>query len=267
MSLNFGSSGWVSSQNYTVFYNITDQNVDLGTIAFEVNQAKDVAGNAMNAPVIIADGFCLDTQNPTVVLTTANTYNVQPSNVETGFDIIALFSETMNTTVPANITFPLENPSSVLTASGSGSTWLNPTTYRKRFDVTDNGENQYNIDVLVTGATDAAGNNVIEVSYADFFDIEMNPTTVEERNGAGHNLMVYPNPVVNGNLVNLEWLKPVNHAQVSVYSITGALVNRTQLNKGGSRLSLSTEDMASGVYVLQILSDGVMATYNLQVVK
>jgi hypothetical protein len=93
----------------------------------------------------------------------------------TGFQVTVQFNEPMNVSVNPTVTFPVENPAGTLTvASGM---WLDVKTYRANYSVADLGVELADIDVSITGATDAIGNAQAPLTVTDLFDIDTkNPT-------------------------------------------------------------------------------------------
>ncbi|MCB0805800.1 MAG: T9SS type A sorting domain-containing protein, partial [Bacteroidales bacterium] len=67
-----------------------------------------------------------------------------------------------------------------------------------------------------------------------------------------NDLLVYPNPA--GNLLNIDLQKNINETDISIYSMTGVLVQKhddLSIPESG-RISLSLEHLPEGQYVLLV---------------
>ncbi len=147
--------------------------------------ATDIAGNADATATNTC--FDLDTQKPTynVGINGGNTMVTDSDVASPGtFYIDIIFSEPMDeSTGDISIDFntALENP------IGNGFTfnnkdWINSTTYRFTYNLTDMGEDIRDIDFIISGdVKDLYGNGFEEQIFTDQFSIDMeNPSTQVE---------------------------------------------------------------------------------------
>ncbi|MGB0424375.1 MAG: hypothetical protein ACPGED_08630, partial [Flavobacteriales bacterium] len=157
-TLNEGLSGWSSDFTYSSVYDVSDEEIEVSQIDFEIENTTDLAGNEA-AETLSENLVALDTKNPQVLLISANEYLLQNGNVgPEEFEIIAIFDESMDDFNPV-VSFPDENPlSNSLTPNLGSSGWLNDVTFSAVFDVNSTIETLENIDVQLGNARDEAGN-------------------------------------------------------------------------------------------------------------
>jgi len=121
-----------------------------------------------------------------------------------------------------------------------------------------------NIDVVLTGSVDLAGNLLVQTSYVDFFDISITGVSVEERELA--NLNIYPNPVTAGQLVRI---RPQGEKinEVQIISANGALIalNQSQ-HQQNEVITIETANLSSGIYLIRLLGNNEVSTVRLQVI-
>ena len=76
---------------------------------------------------------------------------------------------------------------------------------------------------------------------------------------------VYPNPLVNGQDVHIQFAQSVS-ADITVYDLTGKQV-MTSVIDGQSKITLDVSGLNNGVYLLNIASDNVSATRKIIVMR
>jgi len=111
---------------------------------------------------------------PTANSATASDTLLSESDVATdALSIDIEFSESMNQGITPTLTFPTvgENPSGALTLSGS-SGWLNATTYRFVYTLSDTDLDLSDIDIQVSGAQNGGGQAITDTLFADVFSID-----------------------------------------------------------------------------------------------
>ncbi len=196
-TLTFASGAWSSGNTvYTATYNVTDANVSENNVSVSVSGAKDVAGNTQSPnPTTIANnnrfdidtdaagggGGGGDTTAPTVTIT-VNDAEITGDDVGSGtFQVIAKFSEAMDTGVTPTITFSPDVSSTLTFASGAWS--KGNKVYTATYNVADANVAVNDVDVSVSGAKDTAGNTQSPnpTTTADLFDID----TEAEGSGSG----------------------------------------------------------------------------------
>jgi len=83
------------------------------------------------------------------------------------------------------------------------------------------------------------------------------------------NVMVYPNPVISGNTLNVQCRSfDSGNYLAELYSMSGQLVKSSKIiyDKTTTRLSIPTEQMLSGVYFLQLTNEKNGKRYSQQIV-
>jgi hypothetical protein len=196
LSQNVVASTWLNNTTFQALFDVTDNGLLMSSIDVGVTGAQDLSANTQT-PYNAGDNFSIDMQNPIVNSLTTSTASIVDGNVS--FDITVVYSENMNTGVNPSISFPVENPLSTLTFSSG--TWINATTYKASYTVTDANQNLPLIDIDVSGAKDLNGNTQTLYSVLNQFGIDMN------------------NPTVNAIAVNLATIKDAN-VGTSTFTIT-----------------------------------------------
>ncbi|MCB0761091.1 MAG: T9SS type A sorting domain-containing protein [Flavobacteriales bacterium] len=267
LSINDAMSGWDDDMNYTVVFDLADANEDIEDIDFLVTTATDAVGNVL-VEYTEVDGLDVDTKNPSLFLLAANTYNVDLTNVGSAtFSLIAIFDEEMDQDLTPDFSFPVEDPlANTLTWNEGESSWINPTTYIAKYDVTNSEEVLADIDVTIAGLTDWVGNAQLAMEVADHFNISMVIVGVEETDGIGL-VSVYPNPVPGGEVFTVEVENMPSTMNLMIYTTLGQVVRSEQVNASGNRLELSTAGMASGNYFVHLYSSEGQAVFQLEVAK
>ena len=76
-------------------------------------------------------------------------------------------------------------------------------------------------------------------------------------------LAIYPNPVVNGEFT-VSTVGMASEVEVSIYSVTGALVNQQSLKASANSVSVSA-DLSSGLYIVRLSDGSVVKTQKITV--
>jgi hypothetical protein len=169
-TLAFASGTWVDVDTYQVVYSVADANVDQDSVAIEVINAEDAAGNVQQ-DYVAAHEFEIDTANPSVSTVAAGTALVY--DAELTQPIAVTFSEAMNIGLAPTITF-----SAGTWTGGVAGTWtVGNTMWTRTFMLTDNQETAASVTVGVSGAEDSAGNGQRLYAVRPEFRIDtQNPT-------------------------------------------------------------------------------------------
>jgi hypothetical protein len=80
----------------------------------------------------------------------------------------------------------------------------------------------------------------------------------------GRPVVLYPNPVVGGGMVNLQLDKPAQSVRWKVYDVAGELITRLGFG-GGPTLVFDSSKLASGLYLVFIdvtYADGTTNPYH-----
>ncbi len=82
--------------------------------------------------------------------------------------------------------------------------------------------------------------------------------------------MVFPNPVSTGLLrVEADLIRPIQTAEVSVLSLTGQVIRHQRVRVSGTlvRQQLDLSTLATGVYVIRLLADGVVMSQRISIAR
>ncbi len=171
LTANALSSQWTDEFTYAFVFDLTDAEETLNSISAEVSGGVDLFGN-VQSPSNTSLTFDIDTENPQLASFFESVSVI--SDQEVGMNTVVvnlMFSEDMDTLTNPVLSFPLEDPG--MTLMPSGGLWVDSMSYSARFDVVDEGLLLFGIDIEVNGAIDAAGNNMLDFTAMDVFDIDM----------------------------------------------------------------------------------------------
>lgn len=169
-SLQLAGGTWTDAQHYVANYNVIDNNVTVSNIVISAQGAQDLNG-VNNLPGVSAS-FAIDTQNPmasTNIIGADDFINEAAVAQGSSFSVLAEFDEEMDTNTDPQFSFSAAGSSFVLNAS---SAWTSVTEYRAVFDVIDNNAEALDIDIEVSSATDAVGNNQLIAMINDAISID-----------------------------------------------------------------------------------------------
>jgi hypothetical protein len=144
------------------------------------------------------------------------------------FSVIAEFDEEMDTNTDPQFSFSAAGSSFVLNAL---SAWTSATEYRAVFDVIDNNAEALDIDIEVSSATDAVGNNQLIAMINDAISID-----TDAPNGA---LTVSQNSISDANIgeiisVTIDYNSPMNTAIAPSINVSGITLSSNFTLVGGS---------------------------------
>jgi hypothetical protein len=258
---NPGAGTWLSNTVYQAVFNVTDENKEINAIGVLTSFGKDAAGNNQFS-YSGSEIFMLDTKNPTVLILNANTYTIDNNNVGTsGFELISVFDEAMLPTSGVELTFDADL-SSILTINASESGWLNSATYKSSFDVASVEAVINDINVLLVGVQDMAGNNVNSYTVTDYFSINLSLVSISEISDLG--IQLYPNPINVGGSLNLVLKDFVTDFHFTMIDMQGKVVMQNSMNQVSPGLhNIQLPSLSIGMYLANIQLDGVGATYRL----
>ncbi|MBL0315031.1 MAG: T9SS type A sorting domain-containing protein [Flavobacteriales bacterium] len=265
-SLTAEGCDWTDATHYVANYTLADAGEEIWDIAVIATGASDASGNAQELTYSANGAFSIDTKNPQLLLTTANTYNITSSFAGAdGFTIATVFDEPMSTTGNPVITFPNENPSAALT-SVSSQDWISSTSHSTSYTVASVLTSIPDVDIAISGASDAAGNPASTSTHPDFFSVNI-VISVNELS-AEHQVNIYPNPVTSGNAVFMEWNKVPTGLQVDVYDSNGKLIwSKDAVSASEKKIEIGTSGLTAGIYFVHINSIEGKAIYNISITK
>lgn len=260
---NTAGSGWLDVYTYASLYDVVDQGESLRQIDVTVSGGVDVDGKAPEMQTW-KDLFQLDTENPfasSIKVSSDTLYDINSGIA--AFELSVTYSEKMDTATLPEITFPVQQPST-LTLNADSSGWVNDSVFVSRFDVASIIDDTYNIDVLVQGAIDMAGNVQSDSIALDLFSVQRFPVGIRAIEVSG--ISLYPNPVQKGNAMVL--VTDIEHQNLSVQlvSMSGSVVFQQQMKNApvGWELVIPTDQLATGKYFLEW--EGDQATFATQVI-
>lgn len=253
LMLNADNSMWSEdAMTFTAAFDVMDENVEILDADISVVMATDANGN-VQIDYETADVVSVDTKNPDLLLLTANTYTVVDEDEGTAtVNLIAIFDEAMDTNVEPMFSFPIEDPTNTLSLNTDQSGWLNSTTYNVFYDVTDMDEAIEDIDVEISGTTDAIGNAQVDILLVNQLTIDMDSAVSVGEILRAENITVFPNPVRSNATFTVETNHEVNGSQVRMYSLSGELVLNKQINQSGTQFIVSTAGLSAGQYIVQL---------------
>lgn len=253
-SANIPASSWVGSNTFRAAFDVTDQNIELESLAVNVSFARDLAGNTMST--LVSDPiFSLDTKNPELLSLTANTYALTNTSVGPGgFSLLSVFNEPMDEAVAPLAAFSPELED-ILSLDDAGSDWISPSTYRMLFDVASIDADLPSVAVALSGARDRAGNSAELVGFDPFLSIDLQAVGIDEAL-LSDGVLLFPNPTVSGQTMFLRLDGALDEVGIQVFNGLGAVVYQTpasHMEPGIHKVDLPA--LAPGVHQL-LLSVG-----------
>ncbi len=263
---NAQASDWTDASTFLAIFDVIDQNVEIDALAISISDAEDASGNPLTQLFELGD-ISVDTRNPETVILSASDYMIDIEDVGTGsFSILGIFDENMNQNIAPFVLFPVENPNTTIALNTDASGWLNSTTYETVYDVVDTENTVENIDVVVTGAVDLAGNLLVQAEYLDFFDIDM--TTVGINGIDEDAFSLFPNPLRAGQDLMLTLGKSQATWNISLFSGNGQMLGDWQsVQTENGLFRIPTADLAAGVYLIAISGKDKSHTVRFEIVR
>jgi len=260
------TSSWTDELTYQALYTLNDANVEISDVGIDILNSIDANGNPQMG-YTDENVLTIDTKNPIAILVNANDYEITFNDAGSqNFSIITIFDEPMNTSQAPFVLFPDENPLSTITENSSASGWVNNTTYHKVYNVSNATTVLLpDIDVVITGSVDLAGNLQTQIALDDYFDIDVNPVGVEEVKTFVSS--IYPNPVNAGDPLKLKFAVSMSNIQLDVVSINGQLIKTVSVPSSSEIFELNTTDLSAGMYLIKVSADQGQQTLRVQVLR
>ncbi|MEJ6682094.1 MAG: T9SS type A sorting domain-containing protein [Flavobacteriales bacterium] len=256
------NSAWINTQLYRAAFDIFDENED-EELMIRLESAKDLAGNVMN-PWDSDEALILDNKNPGGFIT-ANTYNVTNDNIgSSGFQVLVLFDEEVNSDVIPTLNFPVEDPSGNITVNAENTGWFG-SAYRFDFDVSSDLTPLAYIDIDVFNAEDLYGNSMSEMNLVNYFSIQLD-TFLVVNELVFQELRVYPNPVFKGENFTIE-LRDVENYAFFLYDQLGRIIESEKMSVTGDKLLVSTAGLSSGKYFVKMKGENAETVIRLEVLN
>ncbi|MCB0510437.1 MAG: vanadium-dependent haloperoxidase, partial [Bacteroidetes bacterium] len=156
---NSSNSVWLDSLTLSLSYNLIDVNEEAYNIAINIEDIKDVHGNAISNP-LLNDVFKLDTKQPVVLTSISNSTVISDNQVgNAGFSILLSYDEPMLASQKPILEL-LENGqlSSNVSYDVFSSSWLNGSEFEAKFNVVDNNVEMDSLSLSINFAKDLLGN-------------------------------------------------------------------------------------------------------------
>ncbi len=261
-------SEWQDDVNFTAVFNVNDENIEVEDIDIEINFAQDAAGNFQDT--FEEFGWInLDTRNPELNQLISSTSEINNDFVGVAsFNLLAVFDEVMNTDEIPVISF--EGPTeveSMLSVNATESFWVNNSTYQTYYDVASMSLIAMDIGVMMSNSRDMAGNDAVNVDFEDVFSINTEFVGIGEL-GSNIEVSFYPNPISNGEILNISLSQPLNHATISIASMSGRIVAQREMARMESGLNeMPVNGLSQGVYFIQVTADEGALTHKIVVLE
>lgn len=261
------ASQWLDEFTYEAAFNVTDENIEVDEVTLEVSFGRDASGNVQNAYDEL-NWLNVDTRNPLIIVLNANTYTIENGDIgDSGFNLLAIFDESMNTSEQLEVEFsgPPE-VSTMLSVNDSESAWINSFTYQMVYDVADQTLVASEIDVLISAASDMAGNEVVDAQFVDYFSINTSAVGIDENDVQG--ISFFPNPVNSEGVLRVKTTKTLNDASLHIVSLSGKVYFQSEYARlEPGILELPLGNMASGLYLVQLISKEGIIVHKMMVTE
>ena len=233
--LNTGSSGWINSQTYIAFYELTDEDVFAQSMNVSVSMGMDLLGNEMDVAVE-ENILVLDTKNPVAVDVSVNDdlLNIQDYG-NTNLTVTIEFDEPMDEGVMPLLSFTDQNPlETSLIYNEVSSAWISENACEIHYLFQSNEAEFIDVDVSLDNFQDINGNGLDQLEIPGLFTIDTQRPTVESLNP--QSAIVSDQNVDAGQfLVNVEFSESMNLDQLALVTLSGnGWENSLNINFGNS---------------------------------
>jgi hypothetical protein len=258
-----GQSQWTDASTYRAAFNVNDEEREATDLTLSISFARDVSGN-IQLPISVNGVFALDTKDPTLLVTTSNTYDITGSNTgTTGFSVLSIFSEPMDTEIAPVLLFDPPIPQDVLALNEGASEWLNSTAYQWRYDVGTVYAEVDPVAITISAARDQAENSMVDSTDPAYFSISLLVGIAEVGGSIG--LDAYPNPVPSGASLMLTVPRSMNDVTIELIDVQGRIIRKDphrSISAGTFEYPLSRT--VSGLYLLRLTSPSFVGHVKLQ---
>ncbi len=247
---NVLESDFVTPYTYKVHFYVSDLAEEIDSLAIEIDFAKDALGNWSNGFTQL-NFSSIDTKNPEVVSQFANDYALTTGDSE--FTNLMVFNEPMHQANLPQMEFSdaFINPN-VLNLNTSTSYWMNDETYQLSYSINNIEYNNQHINTVISGATDLAGNAMVNFEKEEYCTIELNYLAGLEILSA-NNFTLYPNPISERDIqLSLKASIPRTEITLDIYSVDGKWIDTLEFKKlNDTTFICNTFNVSSGVYQLK----------------
>jgi hypothetical protein len=239
LQYNLPISDFVDSLNYRAYYQVLDENIEIGPVHLKIDFGKDASGNTQVVDSSL-NFIAIDTKNPSVINLNANDYILD--QIGQSFDVTAIFDEPMlNTDSPSMQFSPVA--SSYLDLADS--MWINSSTYLFNYQLVSSTSQTTQFGVNLNSAADEAGNTLIELDIADYFQIDQALGVVQLLD---EKLLLYPNILRSGERLNIDG--DLDQTTFHLLNSIGQIVQELVFTKVNSKYVSDAISLPPGMYLL-----------------
>lgn len=153
--LSLVSESWINASTYRFTYNVIANSDAISGINVSIDSGYDSFTN-LQVAYSTEDAFQINFIAPQVTAFSSSSAMLSDASVgNDAVEVVVSFDQNMDISVMPVLTLPVDVTS---LTPGSAGFWSNPQTYHAFFNLSDDGVEQYNIDVQVSGAINADGN-------------------------------------------------------------------------------------------------------------
>jgi hypothetical protein len=167
------NSLWLDANTYRISYTLLNSGQEFFSLAAALSGSEDLVGNGYDGPELL-DIFTIDTKRPEVQQLVPLVSVVSDASVgSAGFHVDVVYPEPMRTDLPVLV--QLTGPAQVaatLTSNTAASGWVDESTYRAAFNVSDQNVEVEGIGVSVSFARDLSGNTQVPFTASAVFDLD-----------------------------------------------------------------------------------------------
>jgi len=158
LQYNSASSEWINDSSCVIEYSILNSETEISNISFSLQNFVDPNGNPSQSENV-SNLFTIDTKRPEVLSASPSSPVISDFNTENGFFVDIQFSEEMDIEQAALVSAIGLGVDASLSNSFLTSEWLDVSTFRAHYDVSDEGIVIPDISISVDFALDSQGNS------------------------------------------------------------------------------------------------------------
>ena len=214
-------------------------NLILEAVHLKIDFGKDASGNTQVVDSSL-NFIAIDTKNPSVINLNANDYILD--QIGQSFDVTAIFDEPMLNTDSPSIQF---SPVASSYLDLVDSMWINSSTYLFNYQLVSSTSQTTQFGVNLNSAVDEAGNTLIELDIADYFQIDEALGVVQLLD---KKLLLYPNILRSGEHLNIDG--DLDQTTFHLLNSIGQIVQELVFTKVNSKYVSDAISLPPGMYLL-----------------
>ncbi|MFT6245266.1 MAG: hypothetical protein ACJAXI_002036 [Crocinitomicaceae bacterium] len=239
LQYNLPVSDFVDSLNYRAYYQVLDENIEIEPVHLKIDFGKDASGNTQVVDSSL-NFIAIDTKNPSVISLNANDYILD--QIGQSFDVTAIFDEPMLATDSPSMQF---SPVASTYLDLVDSMWINSSTYLFNYHLVSTTIQTTQFGVLLNSAVDQAGNVIIELDVADYFQIDQTLGIVPLLD---EKVLLYPNVLLSGGRLNIDG--DLDQTSFNLMNSIGQIVQKLVFIKVNSKFVSDEISLPPGMYLL-----------------